>query len=144
MCRLVDFLVAKERWNPEVGVSVHFIEFENTSLLKLVDPDGDLFRSDIFIAGEDLHLDTLGGVSLASHIIRKIEKADEEQATVAGDFAELLVRVQFGLDGSIACHENTFQSSGHTTLVCEKPVTDRKELRARCNNYKTAEGSYVG
>ena len=107
MCRLVDFLVAKERWNPEVGVSVHFIEFENVSLLKLVDPDGDLFRSDIFIAGEDLHLDAFGSVSLASHIIRKIEKADEEQATVAGDFAELLVRVHFGLDSSIT-HENTF------------------------------------
>ena len=64
MCRLVDLLVAKERWNPVVGVSVRFIEFENVSLLKLVDPDGDLFRSDIFIAGEDLHLDAFGSVSL--------------------------------------------------------------------------------
>jgi hypothetical protein len=131
MSGLIDFLMSEESWNPEVGVSVHFIEFENVSLLKLVDPDGDLFRSDIFIAGEDLHLDAFGSVSLASHIIRKIEKADEEQATVAGDFAELLVRVQFGLDGSIACHENTFQSSGRTTLACAKPATDGKELRAR-------------
>ena len=136
MCRLVDFLMSKERWNPEVGVSVHFIEFENVSLLKLVDPDGDLFRSDIFIAGEDLHLDAFGSVSLASHIIRKIEKADEEQATVAGDFAELLVRVQFGLDSSIASHLRTpFEVPGTRHSRCPKPATDSRWERATCPKF---------
>ena len=72
MCRFVDFLVTKKIRNPDELVRTDLVELEDLNFFEVANPDRNLLGANIIIAGENFHPDTLGGISLAAHVVYEI------------------------------------------------------------------------